>query len=168
MRSPCCLCVPLLFHFLCGPSCILGKYAISSSQNFLCILWDHLSVRVSALIFLLSLRSVSYEGGLWSNPNIFVFCAGRALSKGSRRLVVGFRVCVWRKGPVSGWVPARVTPCRGGVTSSQTPPPVGGPISKHVEVLKRIKIWSWVPTGPENKIDYAGEGQQQFTLPTDQ
>jgi hypothetical protein len=25
------------------------------------------------------------------------------------------------------------------------------------------KIWSWVPTGPETKNYFAGEGQQQFT-----
>jgi hypothetical protein len=24
-------------------------------------------------------------------------------------------------------------------------------------------MWSWVPTGPESKVDCAGESQQQFT-----
>jgi hypothetical protein len=28
--------------------------------------------------------------------------------------------------------------------------------------LKRTKIWSWVPTGPETKNDCAGEGQKEF------
>jgi hypothetical protein len=40
-------------------------------------------------------------------------------------------------------------------SSSQTYYPRwrGGPISKHVKVLERIKVWSWVPTGPETKND---------------
>jgi hypothetical protein len=29
--------------------------------------------------------------------------------------------------------------------------------------VERTKIRSWVPTGPETKNVYAGEGQQQFT-----
>jgi hypothetical protein len=32
---------------------------------------------------------------------------------------------------------------------------------------KKQKIWSWVPTGPENKIYFAGEDQQQFNRSTD-
>jgi hypothetical protein len=36
------------------------------------------------------------------------------------------------------------------------------PISKHINVLERTKIWSWVPTGPETKNDCAGGSQQQF------
>jgi hypothetical protein len=32
-------------------------------------------------------------------------------------------------------------------------------------VLELRKIWSCVPTAPETKNDYAGEGQQQFTGP---
>lgn len=36
-------------------------------------------------------------------------------------------------------------------------PPKGGPISKHVGVLERTKIWSWVSTGPETEIDCAAE-----------
>jgi hypothetical protein len=41
----------------------------------------------------------------------------------------------------------------------------GGPISKHVKVLERTKIWSWVLTGTETKIDCAGEGQEQSARP---
>jgi hypothetical protein len=40
--------------------------------------------------------------------------------------------------------------------------------SKHVKVLERIKIWSWLPKGPETKANCAGEGQQQFTRPTEE
>jgi hypothetical protein len=36
------------------------------------------------------------------------------------------------------------------------------PILKHVEILERTKILSWVPMEPENKIDSSGEDQQQF------
>jgi hypothetical protein len=41
---------------------------------------------------------------------------------------------------------------------------MGSPISKHVKVLERIKIWSWVLTGSETKNYCAGEGQQKFKL----
>jgi hypothetical protein len=67
------------------------------------------------------------------------------------------------------FISVRVTPNRGGVTSrSQTPfsRRRGGPISKHVKVLERTKIGSWVPTEPEVQINYVGEGQQQYTRPT--
>jgi hypothetical protein len=36
-------------------------------------------------------------------------------------------------------------------------------LSKHVQVLARIKIWSRVSTGPETKNNCAGEGQQKIT-----
>jgi hypothetical protein len=36
------------------------------------------------------------------------------------------------------------------------------PISKHVRVLEREKIWQSVLTGPGTKIYCAGKGQQQF------
>jgi hypothetical protein len=32
--------------------------------------------------------------------------------------------------------------------------------------LGKSKIWPWVQTGPKTMIDYPGEGQQQFTRPT--
>jgi hypothetical protein len=38
-----------------------------------------------------------------------------------------------------------------------------GPHFKTRKVLEGIKLWSWVQTGTETKIDSAGEGQQQFT-----
>jgi hypothetical protein len=41
------------------------------------------------------------------------------------------------------------------------------PFSKLKEVLERTKIWSWVPTGPETKIDCAGENQHHFTRKVD-
>jgi hypothetical protein len=41
------------------------------------------------------------------------------------------------------------------------------PFSKHVKVLGRTKIWSWVLTGLEIEIYCDGEGQQQFTRPTE-
>jgi hypothetical protein len=37
---------------------------------------------------------------------------------------------------------------------------------KHVKVMKR-KLWSWVPTGLEDKNYCADEDQQQFNQPTD-
>jgi hypothetical protein len=40
-------------------------------------------------------------------------------------------------------------------------------LKKLVETLERTKIWSWVRTGPETKIYWAGEGQQQFSRMTD-
>jgi hypothetical protein len=51
-------------------------------------------------------------------------------------------------------------------SSSQIPPltEVKRPHFK-THVLERTKIWSWVPTGPETKIDSAAEAQQQFTQP---
>lgn len=33
-----------------------------------------------------------------------------------------------------------------------------GPISKHIKVMERTKVCTWVLMGPENKIDCAGEG----------
>lgn len=38
---------------------------------------------------------------------------------------------------------------------------IGGLISKQAN-LRETKIWSWVLTGPETKIDCAGKGQQQL------
>jgi hypothetical protein len=68
-------------------------------------------------------------------------------------------VCVWRKGPVSEWVPTWANPSREGVTdSSQTP------LLRLVKVWERTKIWSWFPMECKTKIDCAGKGQQQFYL----
>jgi hypothetical protein len=39
---------------------------------------------------------------------------------------------------------------------------IGGPISKQVS-LQKTKIWSWVLTGSESKVECTGKGQQQFT-----
>jgi hypothetical protein len=41
----------------------------------------------------------------------------------------------------------------------------GSHISKHVKVLERTSIWSWVPTESGTKTNCAGEGHQQFTRP---
>jgi hypothetical protein len=32
------------------------------------------------------------------------------------------------------------------------------------EMGLHVTIWPWIPTGPEAKNDFAGEGQQQITL----
>jgi hypothetical protein len=45
MKSPCCLCVPLIFSFSMR-SVLYQRKVGNSSQNFLCILWDHLAVRM--------------------------------------------------------------------------------------------------------------------------
>jgi hypothetical protein len=37
-----------------------------------------------------------------------------------------------------------------------------GPISKHISILERTKIWSWVPTGPENKNDLMAKANIKF------
>jgi hypothetical protein len=36
------------------------------------------------------------------------------------------------------------------------------PHFKHTKVLERTKIWPWVSTLPETKINCAGEGEQQI------
>jgi hypothetical protein len=48
------------------------------------------------------------------------------------------------------------------IVNSQTPFLVDeeAPIQKS---LGRINTWSWFPTGPQTKKNYAGEGQQEFT-----
>jgi hypothetical protein len=49
-------------------------------------------------------------------------------------------------------------------SSNQTLPLVEeeAPVQNRWSILEWTKIWSWVPTGPETKYDFAGEGQQQF------
>jgi hypothetical protein len=60
---------------------------------------------------------------------------------------------------------SRVTPSTKGVTRSSETPPLGEhePNFQTHKILRRIKIWSWVPTGSETKNDCAGEDQQQFS-----
>jgi hypothetical protein len=70
-------------------------------------------------------------------------------------------VCIgrWKNVRVSRWretvsVPSRVTPSRMGWQVLVRPSRrKGGPTSKHVKILERTRIWSFVPTGPETKID---------------
>lgn len=65
-------------------------------------------------------------------------------------------------------VTARVTPNKGGVTiSSQASHRGGGSISKPLKVLDTVKILSWVPTGPETKLDSADEKQKQSIIVID-
>jgi hypothetical protein len=49
-------------------------------------------------------------------------------------------------------------------SSSQTPPLVEeeAPFQNMQKVLERIKIWTLVPTGPETKIDCAGEANSNL------
>jgi hypothetical protein len=64
----------------------------------------------------------------------------------------------------------RVTPGRGGVTSSSQAPPLEEEEApfQNWQVLERIKIWSWVPTGPEIPgLSVMASGQQQFARPTE-
>jgi hypothetical protein len=78
MRSPCFLCIPLMFwglwdgltvystnffRFLCGPCHIKGKYATGSSQNFMNIKRSPCCLSVCIPNFFM--QSVSYQGGLW-------------------------------------------------------------------------------------------------------
>jgi hypothetical protein len=103
---------------------------------------------------------------------------GRQRVRNSRRLdrespgiivCVCVCVCVCRRGKVSERFSARVTPIRGVVTSrNQTLSLIEEetPFQNTWIVLERIKIWSWVPTRPETKVDCAGEDQQKFTRPT--
>jgi hypothetical protein len=71
------------------------------------------------------------------------------------------RACVEER--VSQWLSARsIHSSKGGVamtSGSQTPSSRlrGGPISKHIHVFERTKIWSWVLQGPKTKNDCAGE-----------
>jgi hypothetical protein len=84
LKSPCSLCVyvPLIFGFLCDPCRIKGKQAISFSQKFMCIVWDHFSV--------FQYVSPPHFWGLWDDravcvsvsPLIFLFQCGPHLIKG--------------------------------------------------------------------------------------
>jgi hypothetical protein len=63
----------------------------------------------------------------------------------------------WKRGPVSESLLKLPLVVRPFLFSKKSP------ISKHIKDLERIKIWSWVPTGPKTTTDSAGNGQQQFT-----
>jgi hypothetical protein len=41
------------------------------------------------------------------------------------------------------------------------------PDFKTLKILRKNKIWSWVQTGHETRIDCAGENQLQFIQPID-
>jgi hypothetical protein len=59
-------------------------------------------------------------------------------------------------------MPSRVTLSRRVETNSSQTHPL---LSEDVKFLEIAEKRSWVPEGPEKKADFAGEDQQQFTLP---
>jgi hypothetical protein len=66
-------------------------------------------------------------------------------------------MCAWRTAPVSEWVLGPAIPSREGVTSSSQNPLSpsrwrGDRISKHLNVLERTRLWSWVWKGPKTKL----------------
>jgi hypothetical protein len=62
-------------------------------------------------------------------------------------------------------MPARLTPSKEGLPGSIQTPLLVEENALFQNTLK-IKIWSWVPTGPETKKYCDSEGQQQFDRPT--
>jgi hypothetical protein len=70
---------------------------------------------------------------------------------------------------VYGYTRAKLRCNKCGAYSGRPNPPLieeEAPSQNTQVVLERTQIWSWVPMGPENKNDCAGEGQQQFPRPT--